>query len=64
MTKTPLEDALPQDRILANEPMSLHTTFKVGGPADVFVLPASADEVRATIEAAKDAGLPWRVMGC
>jgi UDP-N-acetylmuramate dehydrogenase len=44
--------------------MALHTTFKVGGPADLFVLPTSVDELRATIEAAMDAGLPWRVMGC
>lgn len=28
---------IDSDRVLLNEPMSKHTTFKIGGPADIFV---------------------------
>ena len=28
---------IPHERILRNEPMAAHTTFRVGGCADVFV---------------------------
>ena len=51
------------DQILENEPMSRHTTFRVGGPADVMFLPSSADEVVRALEAAKAAGVPAIVIG-
>ena len=25
--------------VFENEPMSRHTTFKIGGPADIFIIP-------------------------
>ena len=51
------------DQILLNEPMSKHTTFKVGGPADVMFLPESAEQVTGALEAAKAAGVPAMVIG-
>ena len=51
------------DQILENESMSQHTTFKVGGPADVCFMPASAEELRLAVKAARDAGVPCMVMG-
>ena len=39
-------------RVLVNEPMAGHTTFRIGGPADILFFPASADEFCAAIEAA------------
>ena len=51
------------DQILQNEPMSRHTTFKVGGPADVMFLPDSPEQVAAALAAAKDAGVPAWVIG-
>ncbi|MBQ8954672.1 MAG: UDP-N-acetylmuramate dehydrogenase, partial [Clostridia bacterium] len=53
----------PEDRVLADEPMSRHTTFRVGGPADVMFLPASGDEVSAAMSAAREMGVPCFVMG-
>ncbi len=49
--------------VLINEPMSRHTTFRVGGPADVMVQPSSEDEVIAAINAAKEMNVPYYVMG-
>ncbi len=58
-----LAEVLEADLILRNEPMARHTTFKVGGPADLFVAPSSVDEISACVAAAQETGVPWRVLG-
>ncbi len=35
-----------EKNIFINEPMSKHTTFKTGGPADIFVVPETKDEIK------------------
>ena len=40
-----------------------HTTFRVGGPADVYARPAHRDDVIALIAAAGSHGVPWFVLG-
>ena len=37
-----LSEAAGADHILKDEPMSAHTTFRIGGPADYFVVPEDA----------------------
>ena len=59
-----LEAAFGAQRVLRAEPMAAHTTFEVGGPAELFFEPADAGEVQAAIAAAKAANVPWRVLGC
>ena len=54
---------LEANQILRNEPMARHTTFKVGGPADLFVAPSSVDEVCACVAAAQEEDVPWRMLG-
>ena len=51
------------DQILQDEPMSRHTTFRVGGPADVMFLPESAEQVVGAIEAARALDVPCMVVG-
>lgn len=46
-----------------DEPMSLHTSFRVGGPADVFVEPADIDAARAALDAALAADIPTYLVG-
>ena len=58
-----LQAACPGALILTDEPMSRHTTFRVGGPADVVIQPSSPDEVIAAIQAAKEMEQPVFVMG-
>ena len=50
-------------QILENEPMSRHTTFRVGGPADVLFLPESEDQLLRAIDIAREAGVPCIVLG-
>ena len=51
------------DQILYHEPMARHTTFRLGGPADVLFLPESAAQVVRAIEAARAANVPFMVVG-
>ena len=51
------------DQILINEPMSRHTTFRVGGPADAIFLPESEEQVRLALGAAREAGVDALVIG-
>jgi UDP-N-acetylmuramate dehydrogenase len=46
-----------------DEPMRLHTTFKIGGPADCFAEPESAGELIALLDLARELGLPVSVIG-
>ena len=52
-----------EDNVLADEPMSRHTTFEVGGPADLFVIPESTEEVREVIAACREAQVDYFVLG-
>ena len=51
------------DHARLSEPMSLHTTFKVGGPADVFVMPESVSEFVSVLETCRREGLDHFVLG-
>ena len=48
---------------LENESMSLHTTFKIGGAADVFVNVKSAKELESTLKLAKENSVPYLILG-
>lgn len=47
-----------------NEPMSLHTTFKVGGEADFLIEPHDQNGIADAIKIATSHCADWRVMGC
>jgi UDP-N-acetylmuramate dehydrogenase len=46
-----------------NEPMSRHTTFKIGGPADFFAEPESTEEIALTVRKCLEEDLPFTVIG-
>jgi len=45
------------------EPLAPYTTFRIGGPADLFCEPASAGELAAAVAAARRAAVPWFLLG-
>ena len=59
---TRLEQILTKDRIRQNEPMKNHTTFRVGGPADIFLTP-SAEELPAVLSVCREEQMPVTVIG-
>jgi UDP-N-acetylmuramate dehydrogenase len=46
-----------------NEPMSRHTTYGIGGPADVFITPTTEEMLKAVLVRADEAGIPVTVIG-
>lgn len=51
------------ENVLRDEPMSRHTTFRVGGPADYFVLPQSEEMLAAAVALAVEEGVPYYILG-
>jgi len=58
-----LQGVFEPEQLLRDEPMSRHTTFRVGGPADIMVVPACAEQLVRALELAKECGVPAMVMG-
>ncbi len=50
-------------RVLENEALARHTTYRIGGPARYLVMPADVDDVVKALELAQDRGLPWVALG-
>jgi UDP-N-acetylmuramate dehydrogenase len=50
-------------RVLENEPLARYTTYRIGGPARYFVMPADTDDVAKALEMAQSRGLPWLALG-
>lgn len=55
--------AAGEDNLVLFEPMSAHTTFKIGGPADVMVEPVTAEGVKGALDVCAMAGVPCYVVG-
>ena len=51
------------DRVLLEEPMKRHTTFRIGGPAEVFVMPGNLEEVQRILEICRTEDLPYFILG-
>ncbi|MBV4422968.1 UDP-N-acetylmuramate dehydrogenase [Clostridium tyrobutyricum] len=54
---------LDEKDIKIDEPMSSHTSFKVGGPADILITPESADQVLDAVKLCKSKNVPYYIMG-
>ncbi len=58
-----LKNIINEKNILINEPMSKHTTFKIGGNADYYICPESTEELVKIIDAFKSNSIPCMVIG-
>ncbi len=45
-----LKQAVSAGVFLTDEPMSRHTTFRTGGPADIYIEPSCAEELKQVLE--------------
>ena len=58
-----LLEILPKEYIYIDEPMSKHTTFKIGGLADYFVTPTKSEQIKKIIVISKQNNIPLTVIG-
>lgn len=56
-------DIIDEKRIYTDEPMKKHTTFRVGGNADFFVVPKTIDEVKRVVMLCMEQDMPYYVLG-
>jgi UDP-N-acetylmuramate dehydrogenase len=54
---------LGADRIERDVPLAPLTTFKIGGPADLFFRARTPDELAEAVTTAREVGLPWVLLG-
>lgn len=52
-----------REQVAQNEPMSRHTTFRIGGPADYFVTPADRTALCGAVRFCRSQGVPFYVLG-
>jgi len=52
-----------EGRVLTEEPMKKHTTFRIGGPAKYFCLPETKEQLAATVAACQEAGEDYYILG-
>ena len=54
---------LKVEQVKKDEPMKIHTTFRVGGPASYFVTPETEEEVAKVIEVCTQENVPYYIVG-
>lgn len=50
-------------RVSLNESLAGHTTWKIGGPADLFVVPDTREQLAAALRILHRHGVPWTALG-
>lgn len=58
-----LKECLKPEQILVEEPMAKHTTFRIGGSADYFVMPSNAGEVQKIVSLCKECFVSFYIIG-
>ena len=52
-----------EENVLRDEPMKKHTTFRIGGPADYFLMPDKDTDVGRIVKICKESALPYFILG-
>lgn len=56
-------DLLGEERVFTGEAMRRHTTFKIGGPADYFLMPDKDTDVGRIVKICKESAIPYFILG-
>ena len=60
---TEFEKKISKDKIKYDEPLSKHTSFNIGGPADVMILVSNNEELRGVLETAQKEKIDFFLLG-
>jgi UDP-N-acetylenolpyruvoylglucosamine reductase len=58
-----LKTRLPQTVVRQDEPLSKRTTLRVGGCAEVYVEPASEEDLTHVVQTCHEENVPWMMLG-
>jgi len=58
-----LKNALTQQNVLQYESMAKHTSFRIGGVADIYISPHNGEEIKTIIAIAKKHNIPVTIIG-
>ena len=58
-----LKNFLKPDQFIFDAPMKEHTTFKIGGTADVLIFPSTVEEVTKVLKLIDDGRIPLTILG-
>lgn len=56
-------DILGKENVLVDEPMSKHTTFRIGGTADYFLMPENTEQLLELLKYIKGKNIPYNILG-
>ena len=60
---TGLYEGISKESVLINEPLKYHTYTKMGGIADLFIIPTSYEETAFVVRYAYEQGIPLTLLG-
>ena len=58
-----IKEILEKSKLNKDEPMAKHTSFKIGGPADVFIKVDNIEELKETLDLSKQNQIPLTIIG-
>lgn len=58
-----LQEKLGRGKVKEDEPLSLHTTFKIGGPAQFYFEAEKTEELFEAVNLCRNLGLPFFILG-
>lgn len=58
-----ISSTLPQVTCLCGEPLARHTSFRIGGPAELMLCPKNEDELHGCLRLCTENGIPFRILG-
>ena len=63
LKKLELESKLPNSLLLYNEPMNKHTSFRTGGPCDLYVEVKTKEDLISLLTIIKENNIPFTILG-
>ena len=58
-----LKKVIPEENIKINEPMSKHTSFKTGGPAEIYIIGKTLEQIQAVLKYSNQNNIQLYIIG-
>lgn len=58
-----LTKEIKDSTVYKNEPMSKHTSFKIGGNADIYIKAKTVEDIKIVLKVANENNIPTTIIG-